>query len=62
MAMVASREAFEWVGYAPLSECVQAQVDSAALVLAQAHLARDRAERLRAEAEELRGRSKARKS
>jgi hypothetical protein len=59
---VASREAFEWAGNAPLSERVQAQIDSAAAVLAQAQLARDRAEQLRAEAEELVRRSKARKS
>jgi hypothetical protein len=58
---VASREAFEWAGEAPLSERVQAQVDSAAALHAQGRLARSRAERLRAEAKGLREQSKARK-
>jgi hypothetical protein len=58
---VASREAFEWAGQAPLSERVQAQMESAEALQAQGQLARDKAERLRAEAEALRGRSEARR-
>lgn len=58
---VASREAFEWAGEgslkgearAPLRERVRAQVESATAVQAQSKLARDKAERLRVEAEEL---------
>jgi hypothetical protein len=63
----ASREAFEWAdeapltdgGRAPLEERVRAQLDSAAALQAQGKLARDKAERLRVEAEELRKRKAA---
>jgi hypothetical protein len=59
---VASRAAFEWAGEAsPLAERVQAQIDSAAALHAQGRLARDRAERLRVEAQGVREQSKARK-
>jgi hypothetical protein len=58
---VASREAFEWAGQAPLSERVQAQMESAEALQAQGQLAREKAERLRAEAEALRGRSQERR-
>jgi hypothetical protein len=57
----ASREAFEWANEAPpadgklaqLEERVEAQMQSAAALQAQGKLARDKAERLRVEAEEL---------
>jgi hypothetical protein len=55
----ASREAFEWADQAPLSERVQSQITGAAALHAQGRLARERAARLRAEAEELRDRAKA---
>jgi hypothetical protein len=58
---IASREAFEWAGEAPLSERVLAQVDGATALHAQAQLARTRAVRLRGEAEKLRARLKARR-
>jgi hypothetical protein len=70
----ASREAFEWAGeaqpvekpqapqQAPLEERVQAQLDSAAALLAQGKLARDKAERLRVEAEDLKKRKESRKA
>jgi hypothetical protein len=74
---IASREAFEWVGQAPLTEGVrapisergeasleervEAQLESAAALQAQGKLARGKAERLRAEATELRARSNERK-
>jgi hypothetical protein len=58
---IASREAFEWAGVAqpatpgraPLEERVKAQLESAAALQAQGKLARDKAERLRVEAENL---------
>jgi hypothetical protein len=74
---VAAREAFAWAGEAPpaedtrtstserggssLEERVQAQMESAAALQAQGELAREKAERLRVEAEQLRARSKERK-
>jgi hypothetical protein len=70
----ASREAFEWAGeaqpaekpqalrQAPLEERVQAQLDSAAALQAQGKLARDKAERLRVEAEGLKKRKETRKA
>jgi hypothetical protein len=58
----ASREAFEWAGEAPLSERVQAQVDSAAALHAQGQLACSRAERLRTEAEQVRKQNAARRN
>ena len=59
---VASREAFEWAGdgpladglKAPLEERMEARLDSAAALRAEGKLARDRAGRLRVEAQELR--------
>jgi hypothetical protein len=70
---IASREAFEWAGeraaekpqapqMAPLEERVQAQLDSAAALQAQGKLARDKAERLRVEAEDLKKRKETRKA
>jgi hypothetical protein len=71
---IASREAFEWAGeaqptekqhvppLAPLEQRVQAQLDSAAALQAQGKLARDKAERLRIEAEDLKKRKETRKA
>jgi hypothetical protein len=47
---LASRAAFKWAGEAPLSERVQAQMESAAALHAQGRLAHSKAARLRAEA------------
>lgn len=67
---VASREAFEWAGdtsqepggRAPLKERVKAQLDSSAALQAQGQLAREKAERLRIDAEELKRRRAARRT
>lgn len=59
---VASREAFEWAAQAPLSERVKAQLDSSAALQAQGELARSKAERLRAEAEQIRERNAVRRN
>lgn len=58
----AAREAFAWASHAPLSERVEAQMDSAAALQAQGELTRAKAQRLRAQSERLRARNATRRA